>query len=236
MLSIEAACCNHFFVADSADTMETHEAMRSSRSSSNIFDVGINMSDDRKQIPLAFENLSVSAPDLGFVKVHTLARAVINTFGYDQAQWIARYVLTPLGLVRPPKQKTIIDSIYGLVKPGEMLLLLGRPGSGCSTLLRAAANRSTLNVTGDLRYAGIAHTEFYHKHRRETIYLPEEDKHISSLTVRQTLEFAIRMAAPKSQRSGKMVGDGATKLASMFGLEHALDSAVSVISGGERKR
>lgn len=43
---------------------------------------------------------------------------------------------------RAPKQmKTIIDNSSGCVKPGEMLLVLGRPGAGCTTLLKMLANR-----------------------------------------------------------------------------------------------
>lgn len=37
--------------------------------------------------------------------------------------------------------KTILDSSWGNVQPGEMLLVLGRPGSGCTTLLRMLANQ-----------------------------------------------------------------------------------------------
>lgn len=33
----------------------------------------------------------------------------------------------------------ILDEVDGLVRPGEMLLVLGRPGSGCSTLLKTLA-------------------------------------------------------------------------------------------------
>ena len=42
---------------------------------------------------------------------------------------------------RPAPTKTIIDSSSGCVKPGEMLLVLGRPGAGCTTLLKMLANR-----------------------------------------------------------------------------------------------
>lgn len=42
---------------------------------------------------------------------------------------------------RPKPLKTILDSSSGCVKPGEMLLVLGRPGSGCTTLLKLLANR-----------------------------------------------------------------------------------------------
>jgi ABC-type glutathione transport system ATPase component len=42
---------------------------------------------------------------------------------------------------RAKPMKTIIDSSSGCVKPGEMLLVLGRPESGCTTLLKMLANR-----------------------------------------------------------------------------------------------
>jgi ABC-type multidrug transport system fused ATPase/permease subunit len=37
--------------------------------------------------------------------------------------------------------RTILDNSSGCVKPGEMLLVLGRPGSGCTTLLKLLANK-----------------------------------------------------------------------------------------------
>jgi ATP-binding cassette subfamily G (WHITE) protein 2 (SNQ2) len=48
-------------------------------------------------------------------------------------------------LIKSPHEaqlkKTIIDNSSGSVKPGEMLLVLGRPGSGCNTLLNMLANK-----------------------------------------------------------------------------------------------
>lgn len=40
-----------------------------------------------------------------------------------------------------PGLKTILDASSGCVRPGEMLLVLGRPGSGCTTLLKMLANK-----------------------------------------------------------------------------------------------
>jgi ABC-type glutathione transport system ATPase component len=40
-----------------------------------------------------------------------------------------------------PQLKTILDSSFGCVRPGEMLLVLGKPGSGCTTLLKMLANK-----------------------------------------------------------------------------------------------
>jgi ABC-type multidrug transport system ATPase subunit len=43
-----------------------------------------------------------------------------------------------------------------------MVLVLGRPGSGCSTLLRVIANmrESFIKVKGDVTYGGISASEF----------------------------------------------------------------------------
>lgn len=52
---------------------------------------------------------------------------------------------------------TILDKSHGCVKPGEMLLVLGRPGSGCTTLLKMLANHREgyAEVTGDVRYVEV---------------------------------------------------------------------------------
>lgn len=42
-----------------------------------------------------------------------------------------------------PGLRTILDGSSGCVRPGEMLLVLGRPGSGCTTLLKMLANKRT---------------------------------------------------------------------------------------------
>jgi hypothetical protein len=40
------------------------------------------------------------------------------------------------------KTKTIIDNSFGCVKPREMLLVLGQPSAGCTSLLNVLSNNS----------------------------------------------------------------------------------------------
>lgn len=195
-----------------------------------------------KEAGVVFQSLSVTVPDGDAVYVKTLPRAIMNTFGVDQFNFLRGLLFS----ARAPasstaKTKHILSDITGLVKPGEMLFVLGRPGSGCSTLLRTLANRSKLSVSGDLHYSGISSAQFSKTHSRETIYMPEEDRHIASLNVRQTIEFALRMALPNSMRSKGSVEELCVVIARMFGLEHALQTPVGGaffpgVSGGERKR
>lgn len=51
-------------------------------------------------------------------------------------------------------EKTILNSFDGVVKSGEMLVVLGRPGSGCSTLLKSLMG----NLSGlDLKKQSTIH-------------------------------------------------------------------------------
>jgi ABC-type multidrug transport system fused ATPase/permease subunit len=54
-------------------------------------------------------------------------------------------------------EKTILYGIDGVVRAGEMLLVLGRPGSGCSTLLKTLAgfNEGYVGYEGGVKYNGV---------------------------------------------------------------------------------
>lgn len=55
----------------------------------------------------------------------------------------ASVLAKPLNAIRDTKRKiAILHHFNGLVRHGEMLLVLGRPGSGCSTLLKALAGET----------------------------------------------------------------------------------------------
>lgn len=55
------------------------------------------------------------------------------------------------------ERRDLIHDFSGVVRDGEMLLVLGRPGSGCSTFLKAIANKRVgfAAVTGEVSYGGI---------------------------------------------------------------------------------
>lgn len=62
-----------------------------------------------------------------------------------------------LGVRRKGPKRNLLYHCDGLVRSGEMLLVLGKPGSGCSSLLKTIAGQSSrLNVAHDsvLHYNG----------------------------------------------------------------------------------
>ena len=66
-----------------------------------------------------------------------------------------------------------------------MCLVLGCPGSGCTTFLKAIANErgAYAGVSGDVRYAGIDHVEMNKHYKGEVVY-NQEGKRISFLGFR----------------------------------------------------
>ncbi|OQE26479.1 hypothetical protein PENSTE_c005G02927 [Penicillium steckii] len=145
--------------------------------------------------------------------------------------------------------RTILNDFTGCVRPGEMLLVLGRPGSGCSTFLKVIGNQRSgyESVEGDVRYGGTDSVEMAKKYRSEVLYNPEDDLHYATLTVRDTLLFALKSRTP--DKPSRIPGETRKEyqktflsaIAKLFWIEHALGTRVGNelirgISGGEKKR
>lgn len=146
-----------------------------------------------------------------------------------------------------PPLKAIIDNSHGCVKPGEMLLVLGRPGSGCTTLLNMIANkrRGYATVSGDVHYGSMS-AEESQNYRGQIVMNTEEELFFPSLTVGQTMDFATRLKVPFRLPDGvasneEMRIETRDFLLQSMGIEHTHDTKVGNafirgVSGGERKR
>ena len=146
-----------------------------------------------------------------------------------------------------PALRTILDSSHGCVKPGEMLLVLGRPGSGCTTLLSTLANRRRgyASIDGDVLYGDMDHSQA-EKYRGEIVMNTEEELFYPTLTVGQTIDFATRLKTPFRLPEGvatpeELRIETRDFLLQSLGIEHTLNTKVGNefvrgVSGGERKR
>ncbi|PHH73755.1 hypothetical protein CDD82_5296 [Ophiocordyceps australis] len=142
----------------------------------------------------------------------------------------------------------ILRGLDGVVRKGEMLVVLGPPGSGCSTFLKTIAgemNGIHLDKDSYFNYQGLSAKEMHSSHRGEAIYTAEVDVHFPQLTVGDTLTFAARARQPRSLPLGLDRNQFAQHLRdvvmAMFGISHTLDTRVGNeyvrgVSGGERKR
>lgn len=143
--------------------------------------------------------------------------------------------------------KTIIEESHGCVKPGEMLLVLGRPGSGCTTLLKMLSNHRLgyAEVGGTVSYGSMNATEA-EQYRGQIVMNTEDEIFFPMLTVGQTIDFATKMKVP-SHLPSSMRNDREFQqeqrhfLLKSMGISHTDNTRVGNefirgVSGGERKR
>ncbi|KAK0388905.1 hypothetical protein NLU13_2482 [Sarocladium strictum] len=135
----------------------------------------------------------------------------------------------------------ILDDVSGIVRSGEMLAIMGPSGSGKTTLLNALAHRVAAAgavTTGGVSVNGASATRQII--RDLSTYVEQEDALIGSLTVRETMMFAARLALPRSigrKETRRRVDD----LITSFGLQGQADTIVGTpikkgLSGGQKKR
>ncbi|KAL3427777.1 ABC transporter cdr4 [Phlyctema vagabunda] len=154
-------------------------------------------------------------------------------------------------MLKGEKGKTkiqILRNFDGLIKSGEMLVVLGRPGSGCSTLLKTISGETNgffVDNSSQINYQGIPKETMHKDFRGECIYQAEVDVHFPQLTVGQTLSFAADARTPRNRPPGVTREQYATHVRdvvmAIYGLSHTLNTKVGNdfirgVSGGERKR
>ncbi|KAK1229304.1 ATP-binding cassette transporter snq2 [Marasmius sp. AFHP31] len=203
-----------------------------------------------KHVGVTWEGLQVDVIGGGDNKFY------VKTFGNA----LLAFVLSPITLIwslfaplmplkKPPPTKSILHQSNGYLKPGEMCLVLGCPGAGCSTFLKTIANQREdyANVAGEVLYAGMEAKEMAKYYKGEVVYNEEDDRHIATLTVAQTLGFALSTKTPGP--NGRLPGvsrkefdkEVLNTLLRMLNISHTKntlvgDEFVRGVSGGERKR
>ncbi|KAJ6440945.1 ABC transporter CDR4 [Purpureocillium lavendulum] len=142
----------------------------------------------------------------------------------------------------------ILRDLEGVVNAGEMVAVLGPPGSGCSTFLKTIAGETHgfyISDNATINYHGIHPKQMKSAFRGEAIYAAEVDEHFPYLTVGDTLAFAAWARCPKN------IPDGVTQrqyiehvrdvTMNILGISHTKNTRVGNdfvrgVSGGERKR
>ncbi|KAI1764501.1 ABC-2 type transporter-domain-containing protein [Hypoxylon sp. FL1150] len=181
----------------------------------------------------------------------------LNVHGFgaatDYQKDVANVLLETAGVVRKimgvgQRKIDILQGYDGVVHKGEMLVVLGPPGSGCSTFLKTIAGETSGIYVDDksyFNYQGLTAKEMHTHHRGEAIYTAEIDVHFPMLTVGDTLTFAARARAPRHLPTGVDHATYSQHLRdvtmAMFGISHTVNTRVGNeyvrgVSGGERKR
>ncbi|KAF4983620.1 hypothetical protein FZEAL_1005 [Fusarium zealandicum] len=181
----------------------------------------------------------------------------LNVYGYGEASdyqadvanvWLSASSILSSITGSGRQRINILRDFDGVVHKGEMLVVLGPPGAGCSTTLKTIAGELNGIYVDDgsyFNYQGMAPKEMHTYHRGEAIYTAEVDVHFPQLSVGDTLTFAARARQPRHLPQGLNRNDFADHLRdvtmAMFGISHTVNTRVGNeyirgVSGGERKR
>ncbi|KAL3447866.1 ABC-2 type transporter-domain-containing protein [Aspergillus insuetus] len=187
-----------------------------------------------RELGVTWQNLSVEVPTAD-------ASVNENLFSQFNIPQVAR------DYFHKPPMRSILSDSHGCVKPGEMLLVLGRPGSGCTTLLKLLSNRRTgyQSIRGDVFFGSMGHQEAA-KYRGQIVMNTEEELFYPHLQVGNTMDFATKLKVPSHLPDGVNSVDEYVKetknfLLESMGISHTAQTKVGNefvrgVSGGERKR
>ncbi|TLD33327.1 hypothetical protein PspLS_00132 [Pyricularia sp. CBS 133598] len=193
---------------------------------------------------ICFQNMNV----FGFGAATDFQKTVSNV-------WLeaANMLRTVVGMGQTTRIE-ILRGFNGVVRKGEMLVVLGPPGSGCSTFLKTIAGETNgLNVDKEAYFNYQDHVRQVCRQRKCTNVTEERQStlqklvnvHFPQLSVGDTLTFAAHARAPRRGPPGVSKTLFANHIRdvvmAIFGISHTIDTRVGNeyirgVSGGERKR
>jgi ABC-type glutathione transport system ATPase component len=150
----------------------------STKSLGQLLESRANLRSDRSPMTIHFENLSYWTMT-NYQTIQTVAS-------------VAKKIFFGSG---PQTRLDILYPVTGRIQPACMTLLMGPPGCGKSTFLKALSGRldsysSIDHLEGLVTYNGLTEKDKQFILSKLVSYVDELDEHIPLLTVKETFEFA----------------------------------------------
>ncbi|KAI5906237.1 Multidrug resistance protein CDR1, partial [Candida parapsilosis] len=142
---------------------------------------------------------------VGYRNLRAYGTANDNDYQPTVTNGLWKYATEALSMLKKEdesKMFNILKHMDAIMRPGELTVVLGRPGAGCSTLLKTIAVNTYgfhLGKESKITYDGLTPKEIAKHYRGDVIYSAETDVHFPHLSVGDTLQFAARMRTPQNR-------------------------------------
>ncbi|OQS04057.1 ATP-binding Cassette (ABC) Superfamily [Thraustotheca clavata] len=132
----------------------------------------------------------------------------------------------------------VLYNISATFRPGTMTLILGPPGCGKTSLLKAisgAFNSNRRKISGSVSYNGLPSNKFQLK--QLVTFVGQKDEHIPTLTVQETIEFA-HTCRSAANEDGKASAKAIIDALGLRGCTNTIvgNDMIRGISGGQKRR
>ena len=146
----------------------------------------------------------------------------------------------------PMREVKVLDGASGVIRAGTMTLLLGHPGAGKSSFLKALCGRlsgaAATQLRGAVQYSGLSPPALESAGLclgQLVQYVSQLDEHFPFLTVRESLAFVARNAIAGADEAA--VAARVEEISALLHLKGCADTIIGDdlargVSGGEKKR
>ncbi|MCC0175958.1 ATP-binding cassette domain-containing protein [Waterburya agarophytonicola K14] len=126
---------------------------------------------------------------------------------------------------------TILNDVYLVLEPGQLVAFVGGSGAGKSTLMKALLGIAPIS-SGNVYLNGDNLRKNWPIYRSQVGYVPQDDIIHRELTVEEVLRSACQLRLPPDTNISKVI----TNTLDQIKLSHVRNTLVSRLSGGQRKR
>lgn len=128
------------------------------------------------------------------------------------------------------QNELLLDGVNCTFQSGKVSCILGKSGSGKTTILKLIAGLEE-NYSGDILFNSIPSSKLSPKDRKIG-WVPQQQLLFPNKNVRQNVEFGMRLKKWGLQQINTQLA----KVSKLTGIESILDRDVSRLSGGEKQR
>jgi len=145
-----------------------------------------------------------------------------------------KFVLGSKSTAAAGEKKFILCNVSGIVRPRQIVAIMGLSGSGKTTMLQVLSGRTPLNVSGEVYIGGLRYSKAM---RRSLAFVLQEDCFLPSpyLTPRDHLLFSAFVRLPSTMTAEDKIAS-VDRVVETLSIQACQHNPLLLASGGEKRR